>query len=575
MTTPIDVVVRKTLPYDPKQWPGVPEIIARIYLGRGIARESDIVYSLPQLIDPTLLGDIEKGADIIADAIVNNKFIMIAGDYDCDGATGTATGMRGLRMMGCKRLDFSIPNRFIHGYGVSPELIRDMSPRPDLIVTVDSGVSSVEGIALARSMGIDVVVTDHHLPGEVLPDANAIINPNLNGDPFPSKALAGVGVMFYTLLMVHRNLKARGWYDTWESPPRIVELLDLVAVGTVADLVPLDHNNRLIVAAGLHLIRQGRTSPGMKKMILNARCAIERLTSVDIAFNIGPRINAAGRLEDMRVGVMAMIETDKTLGEVNANLLEEINNARKEKTATMVLEAEAQLESIDTGSGRALVLYNDHWHSGIVGLVASRVKESAYRPVIALAPSEPGSTELRGSARSIAGFHLRDALAIVDARHPGLMKKFGGHAMAAGLSLDVAKVDAFREAFCKVADELIDDSMLNKVLEVDGEIPAGYFCPEFVDELNLHGPWGQGFPAPLFRNMFLVHETRVVKDKHLQLTLRDPRDGAWVKGIQFNAPDLNITASDVDVVFELNINEYNGRRSAQMIIRDVKPLNLY
>ena len=601
MATTTTVRPRPVPPYNPVDWPGIPDFIARIYASRGVLRFNEIETRLSALLSPQLLGGIDNAAAIIAQAVMQDKFIMIAGDYDCDGATGTATGMRGLRMMGCKRLDFSIPNRFRHGYGVSPELVADMVPAPDLIVTVDSGVASNAGVDAARERGIQVVITDHHLPGDVLPNADAIVNPNLRNDPFPSKALAGVGVMFYVMMVTLKHLRIANWFGPDRPEPNIAALLDLVAVGTIADLVPLDTNNRLIVSAGLSRIRRGQTTPGLKQLIANSKCDLTRLTSTDIAFNIGPRINAAGRLEDMRVGVMALIDENVQLAQLYANQLEEINNARKERQQEMINEAERHLglhgvvagsgvSEEDAGAGgavetavgedspeqrpaadsvpaNAVVLFDPGWHSGIVGLVASRVKERVHRPVIALAPSEPGSTELRGSARSIPGFHLRDALALVDTRHPGLMKKFGGHAMAAGLSLEIGKVDQFRAAFETVAGEMITEEMLISELLVDGEIPPHGFTADTVDMINDCGPWGQGFPAPLFCNRFIVTDLRVLKEKHLKLSLEDPRTGQQIDGIQFNSPHVDTQPLEVELVYELSINEFRGERNPQLMIR--------
>ena len=570
----VAVAIRqRTAPvYTAELWPGVPELVARIYSARGIGRLSEIETRLSALISPSQLGSIDQAAAIIAEAIQSQKFIMIAGDYDCDGATGTATAIRGLRLLGCERLDFSIPNRFRHGYGLSPELVQDMSPAPDLIVTVDSGVSSLAGVAEAKARGIAVVVTDHHLPGDTLPNADAIVNPNLKDDGFPSKALAGVGVMFYVLLATYRVLRDKGWFVD-RPEPDMASLLDLVAVGTVADLVPLDNNNRLIVSAGLSRIRRGQTTPGLKQLMVNGRCDMTRLTATDIGFNIGPRINAAGRLEDMRVGVMCLIEPDPTLAQLYANQLEDINNARKERQQEMLNDAEellGMLGSATDGTSDApnsIVLFDRRWHSGIVGLVASRVKESVYRPVVALAPATEGSTELRGSARSIPGLHLRDALALVDTRHPGLMYKFGGHAMAAGLSLHMDNVEAFRAAFEQAVTEMITADMLSIELLTDGEIPAGMFTVDTADMLNNCGPWGQGFPPPLFSNRFQVIETRVLKDKHLKLTLADPRTGQQIDGIQFNSPHVDDALSAVEAVYELSVNEYRGNRKPQLMIR--------
>lgn len=571
MSTKTLVRARDVPAYDPAQWPGVPTTIARIYASRGVLAKADIENSLTQLIPYTQLGDIENAAALLAQAIMNDKSIMIAGDYDCDGATGTSVGYKGLRMLGSKHLNFSIPNRFKHGYGVSPELVADMQPTPDLIVTVDSGTSSVDGVKAAKDRGITVVITDHHLPPEVLPNADAIVNPNLTGDPFPSKMLAGVGVMFYTLMATQKHLRMAGWFEG-KAEPNLATLLDLVAVGTVADLVPLDANNRLLVTAGLARIRKGQCSPGLLAIIRNARCDHTRLTSVDIAFNIGPRINAAGRLEDMREGVQCLVADDLLLASFYANRLEEINTARKERQQEMIDEAATMLDAADS-TATGVVVFHPDWHSGIVGLVASRVKENLYRPAIALGPAEPGSTELRGSARSIPGFHLRDALAIVDARNPGLMKKFGGHAMAAGLSMHIDNAEKLKVEFDKVARELLTEDMLEAVILTDGALEPEEISLDFALYLAGCGPWGQGFPAPMFQNDFVLDEYRVMKEKHLRLTLVDPRTGTYINGVWFNSYTGQTLPERMRVTYEMTINEYpQGTYNPQLMIRHVEAL---
>lgn len=566
MSNKVIVRERPVPVYDPLQWPNVSDVIARIYASRGVLSLSAIETRLTQLIPYTQLGDIDNAAALLAQAIMNDRSIMIAGDYDCDGATGTSVAYRGLRLLGSTQLAYSIPNRFKHGYGVSPELVADMQPTPDLIVTVDSGTSSVDGVKAAKDRGITVVITDHHLPPEILPNADAIVNPNLVGDPFPSKMLAGVGVMFYVLMATCKHLRLANWFTEERPEPNLSSLLDLVAVGTVADLVPLDANNRLLVSAGLARIRKGQCSPGLLALIRNANCDHTRLTSTDIAFNVAPSINAAGRLEDMRVGVQCLTTDDTVLASFYAQQLREINNARKEKQSDMVLDAESSLAE-HPGNSRGVVLYNPHWHSGIVGLVASRVKESLYRPVVALAPAEPGATELRGSARSIPGFHLRDSLALVDARHPGLMKKFGGHAMAAGLSLDINNVEPFRKAFEQVADELLTDDLLEAVILTDGGLEPEEISVGFARYLETWGPWGQAFPAPMFTNVFDVVEFRVLKEKHLKLTLHDPRSGQYVDGIMFNGYHGVDPPEKISVTYELGVNVYRERENVQLMIR--------
>lgn len=581
--------------YDSTKWPDIPEIIERIYSARGVHSLADIQHGLKNLLSVSKLGNIDNAASLIAQAIMNDRSIMISGDYDCDGATGTSVAYRGLRMLGAQHLNFIIPNRFKHGYGLSPELVADMQPKPDLIVTVDSGVSSVEGVRAAKDAGITVVVTDHHLPPDELPDADAIVNPNLKDDGFPSKMLAGVGVMFYVLIAVSRHLRIAKWFEGSRKEPQLTDLLDLVAVGTIADLVPLDNNNRILVQAGLERIRKGRCAPGLKALIVRAGRDHERLVASDIAFSVGPRINAAGRLEDMRVGVQCLTTDDPVLADYYASQLEEINDARKERQQEMISEAEQLLLTESSGSGSAdggsttsddatpgadgspgresrhgVVLFNAAWHSGIVGLVASKVKESLYRPVVALAPAEPGSSELRGSARSIPGFHLRDALAVLDSRYPGLMKKFGGHAMAAGLSIDISKVDAFKQAFENVAGELLTKEQLEAIVYTDGPLGPKEFSLDFAYYLNTWGPWGQGFPEPCFDNEFEIIEYRVLGGRHLKLMLAEREHGTIHDAIWFNSYHGQEIHTHVHVAYELSINRWKDQDRLQLMVRHLE-----
>ena len=559
--------------YNDADWPAsIPPVIRRIYAARGCVRPESVEHTLAKMIHWKELGGIVEAAKVIAQAIREQWHITISGDYDCDGATGTSVGYRGLKLLGAQNVKYIVPTRFKHGYGLSPALVDDMDPATQLIITVDSGVSNVEGVARANELGRKVVITDHHLPGDVLPDAVAIVNPNLKGDPFPSKALAGVGVMFYVLLATRHIMRCDD--DPIRGEPDLADLLDLVALGTIADLVPLDHNNRILVAAGLRRIRAGKISPGLRGLIEKAGKDIRELTATDFAFAVGPRLNAAGRMDDMSVGITALVSTEPQQITYYVDMLEDINNNRKERQQEMIGEAEQLLASADASTSRAVVVYDPSWHSGIVGLVASKLKESLHRPVIALAPAEAGSTELRGSARSIPGFHLRDALALVDARNPGLMKKFGGHAMAAGLSLDISKVDTFIKAFEAVGDEMVTDEMLNAVIATDGELPEGCFTTRFIDALDAAGPWGQGFPMPMFENVFAIdgEHCRVLKEKHLKLSLIDPRDGTYVQAIHFFSEFVDKIPHKAKIVFEMSVNAFRGERNPQLMIRHIHPI---
>lgn len=569
------VIAPRPVPkFNPADWGlSVPPIIQQIYASRGCLTPESVEHTLTNLEHWSQLNNILPAAKIIAKAIEEQQHITVSGDYDCDGATGTSVAVRGLKLLGAENVKFVVPNRFTHGYGLSPALVDDMPDETQLIITVDSGVSNVDGVARANELGRQVVITDHHLPGDVLPNAAAIVNPNCVGDMFPSKALAGVGVIFYVLLAVRHVMRMTDHPQRGE--PDLASLLDLVALGTIADLVPLDRNNRILVSAGLRRIRAGKVGPGLRALIEKAGKNIEDLTSTDFAFAVGPRLNAAGRMEDMSIGITALISEDPAQITQYVDMLEEINDDRKERQQEMIGEAEQLLESdtlTNTADRRAAVLFDPKWHSGIVGLVASKVKESLHRPVIALAPSEEGSSELRGSARSIPGFHLRDALALVDARHPGLMGKFGGHAMAAGLSLSIEKVDVFRAAFEEVANELLTDDLLNAVIHTDGELPAGHLTTEFAQLLDLCGPWGQGFPVPVFQNDFLIVDAVVLKEKHLRLDLEDERDGSFVKGIYFFSPILENFPARVRLTYELNVNVWKQYRNPQLMIRHLEVL---
>lgn len=570
------IIKRRELVGQPHGWPDyVPAVMQRIYAARGVLDPSGVEQRLARLHSPSHLGGIETAAQLIGDAILENKRIMIAGDYDCDGATGSATAIRGLKLLGAKDVNFIVPNRFKHGYGLSPALIDDMQPTPELIVTVDSGVSNVEGVAYAKSKGMRVVITDHHLPGDILPDADAIVNPNLRDDKFPSKALAGVGVMFYTLLKTKSYLVSKGLYV--DNPPNLMPLLDLVALGTIADLVPLDHNNRIIVEMGLRQIREGRACTGLKALIASVDRVEERtIVASDIAFTIAPRLNAAGRLEDMRIGVQTLISEDPVEAARGAKTLNDINAERREIQADMTADAETMVSETGVGDAWGVVVFKPDWHPGIIGLVASKLKESLYRPVIALSPADEGSSEVRGSARSIPGFHLRDALALIDARYPGMMKKFGGHAMAAGLSLDISKVEVFQKAFDEVAREMLTEELLDAVLYTDGELDPGMINLQFAYYVRTCGPWGQAFPEPVFENTFFVQEWRTIgaDGKHLKLNLVDPRDGAFCNAIYFNGFNPNWEPEGyVRVVYEVSVNTFNGNDSLQLMVRHMEPLN--
>ncbi|WP_445143736.1 single-stranded-DNA-specific exonuclease RecJ [Dyella sp. Tek66A03] len=568
------VSLRRRVPRGvPHGWSAtVHPVLQQVYAARGVLCPEHAEYRLARLLSPEKLGGLERAVALLIEAIRGDWSILIAGDYDCDGATGTAVAVRGLRMLGARRVDYAVPNRFIHGYGLSTALVESLQPKPQLIVTVDNGVASVAGVALAQQQGIRVIVTDHHLPGERLPAADAMVNPNLAGDAFPSKALAGVGVMFYLLLALRAALREQGDFAPGKDPDLSV-LLDLVAVGTVADLVPLDFNNRVLVEAGLKRIRSGRACAGVVALVEASKRSVATLCASDLGYAIGPRLNAAGRLEDMRLGVECLLTDDVSQAHHYAELLSSINQERRELQATMVAEAEVMVGHAADTDAVGVALFEPSWHAGVVGLVASKLKERLHRPVIAFAPaSEDAADELRGSARSIAGFHIRDALAMIDARHPGLIERFGGHAMAAGLSLKTVDYPRFAAAFDAIAREWLDQDQLQAVQLSDGELPPGAATLELAHQLRAAGPWGQAFPEPVFDNVFECASWRLMGERHWRLSLRDPRDGSVHDAVMFNAYEGSPPPVSLRAVYELVINDWQGCESPRLLLRHIEAL---
>ncbi|RDS79940.1 single-stranded-DNA-specific exonuclease RecJ [Dyella monticola] len=565
---------RRPLLGEPAGWgAGVPDIVQRIYASRGVLSPEHAEHRLNRLLAPQQLSGMQQAVTLLAEAVRTGMSIVIAGDYDCDGATGTAVAVRGLRMLGAQRVDYVVPNRFVHGYGLTPALVAALPSHAQLIVTVDNGIASVSGVAAARARGMRVIVTDHHLPGDHLPEADAIVNPNVHGDDFPSKALAGVGVMFYVLLALRAHLREHGGFATTPEPDLSV-LLDLVALGTVADLVPLDFNNRVLVEAGMKRLRSGRGCAGILALVEASQRSIYALCTSDLAYAVGPRLNAAGRLEDMRLGVECLLTDDLPQARRYAEHLSSINQERRDLQAAMVAEAEVMVSSAAHVDAQTVgvTLFEPSWHAGVVGLVASKLKERLHRPVIAFAPAgEDDPDHLRGSARSIAGFHIRDALAVIDARHPGLIERFGGHAMAAGLSLRTQHYPRFAEAFDAVAREYLNEEHLQSVLYTDGEMPAGLFTLEMARMLRFAGPWGQGFPEPVFDNRFECFSWRPMGERHLRLSLRDPRDDALYDAVMFNAYDGTPPPPMLRAAYELTINDWQGRESPRLLLRYIEP----
>ncbi len=565
-------LVRRPCP-EPGEWPShVPMVLRRVYAARGVMSAADAELKLANLLPPEGLGQMGAAVHLLAEAIAHDRHIVVVGDFDCDGATGTALAVRALRLLGGQRISYQVPHRITHGYGLSPALVEDMAAiSPDLLLTVDSGVACHAGIASAKARGWSVVVSDHHLPGPELPGADAMVNPNLSESAFPSKALAGVGVVFYLMLALRRHLRDAGAFAGVE--PDLSCLLDLVAVGTVADLVPLDFNNRLLVSAGLRRLRQGRCQPGLGALAELAGRPLDRLVADDIGFGIAPRLNAAGRLEDMALGIECLLCDDHLRAMELAQVLDRINAERRERQQGMLDEAIAQLPVLGPGEieGAALVAFDPGWHPGIVGLVASKLKESAHRPAFAFARADEGSDMLRGSGRSIPGFHIRDALAAVDARHPGLIERFGGHAMAAGMTLAQAHLPAFREAFLAQAGTMLDPSTLQAELPTDGPLAAQELTRALAEALREAGPWGQGFAPPLFDNLFLVRDWRVLGERHLKLTLQHEDGGAPISAIHFSGWTGQAPPERIHAAYQLALDDYRGRAGVQLLLSYWQP----
>jgi single-stranded-DNA-specific exonuclease len=551
-------------------------VIRRVLLARRITDEKSLDLKLGRLQPPTALSGIHNAAEILADAVVSGQSILIVGDFDADGATGTAVAVRALNLMAATHVDFRVPNRFEFGYGLSVALVETLiNDPPDVLVTVDAGISSNEGVARARELGCKVVVTDHHLPGEVLPDANAIVNPNCPGDSFPSKALAGVGVVFYLMSVVRSALRERNWFTLPRKEPNLARLLDLVALGTVADLVSLDDNNRILVRQGMDRIRQGLCSPGLLALLRLGKRDYRHLVASDLAFAVAPRLNAAGRMEDMSVGIRCLVTDDREDAMAMATELDELNHRRRARQAQMQQDALDQLKVLlaDIKGSElppGLCLYDSAWHQGIVGLVASRIKDAVHRPVFAFAPESEGAEVLKGSARSVNGLHIRDVLARIDALHPKMIIAFGGHAMAAGLTLELGQLEPFKQALYEAIEFFLQGKTLNNEILTDGELSADDIDLSFAEKLRELGPWGQNFPEPLFEGRFVVEEKKVVGGAHLKMRLR-PVDGHnSIDAIAFGRLPEDLPATDtIGLIYKLDINHFRGNKTCQLMVEQI------
>ena len=551
----------------------MPTLLTRLYAARGVQSQAELDKSLARLIPYQQLKGIDAAVDLLVVALEQRQRILIVGDFDADGATASTVGMLGLRLLGAAHVDYLVPNRFEYGYGLTPEIVEVALTRtPQLLITVDNGISSIEGVAAAKKAGLSVLVTDHHLPGNELPAADAIVNPNQPGCEFPSKALAGVGVIFYVLIALRARLNSLGWYQNSKAP-NIAELLDLVALGSVADVVPLDANNRILVHQGLERIRAGRARPGLKAILEVAKRDHSKITSTDLGFILGPRLNAAGRLDDMSLGIECLLTDDANAAQAMAVQLDEMNQDRKSIEQGMQREALAQLKDLALESMPfGLCLFDPEWHQGVIGILASRLKERYFRPTFAFA--DAGDGMLKGSGRSVPGFHIRDALSVVAAQHPELISKYGGHAMAAGLTLPEANFTLFSQAFdAEVRRQLREEDLAGRMLS-DGSLAVEEFHLELARALRNAGPWGQHFPEPLFHGVFQLVEQRIVGERHLKVVLKTECGSVKLDGIAFGIDREvwpNPTIRWVELAYKLDLNEFRGNETVQLMIAHIEP----
>ena len=563
------IVRRKRLLGDERLPADLNPVLQRVYAARSIRSASDLDYSLVRLLPLASLGGLAKAVALLETAIRERRRIVVVGDFDADGATSVALCLRALRMMGASDVHYLVPNRFEFGYGLTPEIVAVAAElKPDIIITVDNGISSIDGVAAANRHGIEVLITDHHLPGASLPDAAAIVNPNVKGDSFPSKNLAGVGVAFYVMLALRARLREQGWFEQQDiADPKLALLLDLVALGTVADVVPLDFNNRILVQQGIQRIRAGHCAPGIRALLEVGGRKPSRIVAADLGFIAGPRLNAAGRMDDMSVGIECLLADDETRARELAGKLDELNRDRREVETDMQAQALAAIKVMKLDAENlpvGLCLFQPDWHQGVIGILAARIKERFHRPVIAFARSGDGM--LKGSARSVSGLHIRDALDAVATRHPGLIPHFGGHAMAAGLSLEESGYAVFAQAFDEEISRHLTQDDLAGVVFSDGELSGRELSLETAQLLRDASPWGQGFPEPVFEGNFDVLSHRVVGQRHMKMMLRPLGGENEIDAIAFNTPELPEPCRQLHMAYRLDVNEYRGRVTVQLII---------
>lgn len=569
-------IVRRTVASDlPDALPDTMHPLLRsIYRARGVPSALELDRSLERLLPPTALLGMSQAVELLAQAIRAHKRLLVVADFDADGATSCAVMVRALRMLGARDVHYLVPNRFEYGYGLTPEIVQVAAAhRPDVLITVDNGISSLDGVRAARALGMQVLITDHHLAGAELPPADAIVNPNQPGDTFPSKSLAGVGVAFYVTLALRSHLRATGWFSEQGTPePNLARLLDLVALGTVADVVSLDTNNRILVAQGLARIRAGQCCAAIRALAAVGGRDVSRLSATDLGFVIAPRLNAAGRLTDMSFGIECLLTDDAVTATAMATKLDELNRERRAIERDMREQATAAISTLQLGAGlpRGLCLFDASWHQGVIGLVASRVREQIHRPVIAFAPGN--GSEIKGSARSVPGLHIRDALDAIATRHPQMLRKFGGHAMAAGLTLERDAFDAFSAAFDEEVGRWLSDEDLCGTILSDGMLGPSDFTLELAEALRDGGPWGAGFPEPIFDGTFDVLDRRIVGEKHLKLMLRPAPNARAVEAIAFGAANTPADCARVNVAYRLDVNHYQGNRSLQLVLEHLEPV---
>lgn len=560
------------------RFPDLHPVLARVYASREVTSSMELEWGLEHLPPPTLMKGIDRAVELLSAAVEEGRRILVVGDFDADGATSTAVALRALQSMGASDVHYLVPNRFEYGYGLTPEIVAVASAKqPDVIVTVDNGIASIDGVKAARALGIQVVVTDHHLPGDMLPEADAIVNPNQPGCEFPSRAMAGVGVIFYVMLALRAALRDSGWFERRSFPvPNLAKLLDIVALGTVADVVPLDHVNRILVAQGLARIRSGHCCVGIRALLEVAGRRVNQVVAADMGFAVGPRLNAAGRLQDMSIGIQCLLTDDPQQAKELSGELDSLNRERRSIEGEMQQQALGYLDSLQLEKSSelpsGLCLFHEEWHQGVIGILASRIKERFHRPVIAFAMAD--DTYLKGSARSVKGFHIRDGLDAVATRYPELIQKFGGHAMSAGLSIKRSKLEDFIIAFDEEVCRHLSEEDLRGSVWSDGELEPTDLQLQLAESLRHAGPWGQGFPEPVFDGEFLLVNRRIVGEKHLKLQVRAQGVSMPIDAIAFNTVDDHwpTTVSSVKLAYKLDVNLFRDSRNLQLMVEHVEPI---